>query len=145
MYQYTPGYTFTIKYKQHISFWNNILLCLDRCLVSPINNGGYRVFNINFICLFISQSRFIHPDINLIGTLYDKRIIIYIGISQVFHLYNYTGLYCFLGNEKKKPRLVWCTEIGTPQNHDIRPILTETLWTYIQYDRITNTVIVILY
>ena len=41
-----------LKYKQ---------LCLDRCFVSPMNDGGYRVFNINFIFLFVSQSRFMYP------------------------------------------------------------------------------------
>ena len=117
---------------------------LDRCLVSPIKNGCYRVFNINFLYLFISQSRLIHPHINIIGTLYDRELS-FLGILQIIHLYNYNGS-CLLGNEnKKKPKLVWCTEIDHHriwhQNHSDRDRATvNTVHTI----NITNTVIVIL-
>ena len=70
-----------------------------------IKIGCERVFSINFIYLFISQSRLIHPHINIIGTLYDRELS-FLGILQIFHLYNYTGS-CLLGNENNKnPKLV---------------------------------------
>ena len=37
------------------------LLCFDHCFVSHMNDGGYRVFNINFNFPFGFQSRFMYP------------------------------------------------------------------------------------
>ena len=54
--------------------------------------------------MFISQSRLEHLHKNIIGTLNDNELS-FLGILQIFHLYN-TGS-CLLGNENKKnPKLV---------------------------------------
>ena len=49
--------------------------------------------------MFISQSRLEHPHKNIIGTLNDNELS-FLGILQIFHLYNTES--CFLGNENKK-------------------------------------------
>ena len=54
-----------INKQKHIMFLKYKQLCLDRFFVSPMNDGGYRVFNSNFIfCLFPYHVLCTQKDLN---------------------------------------------------------------------------------